>query len=615
MSSTANNDPSNLDLEYKNLCLSIAIATTALKGHRVRQATFGKKRLDPVLKSVQHIATLLTTGTPRDTKAPYRDTAASRVVAVTANADPNSKTCRVIVTQNTHTRLSPEKLDVQALEPGPDQVDRDILPNCLSRPHYADILAILDFFRTADGDLSDERVMFHAYVINHAYPKIVARMQVAESLWGWHPIRIIGEYPVEKLSLSFPWKLSLSESVISFLFQQHGSLPERSGSYYLVTKNNIASWIRTIAELYDALEHTLMEDNGSGEVAKRHVTKNDVMNAVTYLGVLHHVLRSRFFDLLLEDPGLSKALETKQTRSQRGSSQLHISQLSAALAAQDINEEQGEEQGQVEEDADDEANASAELGESPGHHIIQYLKTITAWYDAVQFLTRRQNLPYPLDVHLVSLPKPGINVEDMDRCIRVFQESVLVQTPEGNRTAVMAFLTKRVKNSAVLCKPTVHAEAGMMALACLTYSKALKRNMDTASSWYVDQAKEGILKQAFSVHNVAIGASKKCCWCCWKLYTHLQNSNFEGTDENVYPQFSVLGSHSTIFPWYLPEAGVPTAFLQNLLQELMSLVIQAAVDEKNLASRQTSASSSGEYDDDGLTPTVISHAFTKVNEI
>ncbi|KAI0779246.1 hypothetical protein C8Q74DRAFT_1367161 [Fomes fomentarius] len=73
---------------------------------------------------------------------------------------------------------------------------------------------------------------------------------------------------------------------------------------------------------------------------------------------------------------------------------------------------------------------------------------------------------------------------------------------------------------------------------------------------------------------IRIGVSKKCCFCCRLLGEKLNNwrksnaKGSDGTDDTVYPEFILPGSHSTVSPW-LPPPGVPLEVLKNIRVELL----------------------------------------------
>lgn len=71
--------------EHEHLSIFITLATTALQLRRPDAPAESKKHADDTLSILQHVNTLLTTGTPGNVKGPANDADASRVVAVTAN--------------------------------------------------------------------------------------------------------------------------------------------------------------------------------------------------------------------------------------------------------------------------------------------------------------------------------------------------------------------------------------------------------------------------------------------------------------------------------------------------------------------------------------------------
>lgn len=116
--------PSNDAEEYKSLSIFIALATTVLSAQRPSPPVVAKAKIDSELRTLQHVTTLLTTGTPRNTGGAKNDPYASRVVAVTANAKRRSIDSLVLVTENTRRNLSPGKTKLESLKP---DVSGDVL--------------------------------------------------------------------------------------------------------------------------------------------------------------------------------------------------------------------------------------------------------------------------------------------------------------------------------------------------------------------------------------------------------------------------------------------------------------------------------------------------------
>lgn len=89
----------------------ICILTTALSGHREDEPVPSTRlrRRDPMMLTLHHVATLLTTGNARDINA-------LRVVAVTANANPNTGAIQcILAAQNMRSGESPSTAEIRPL--------------------------------------------------------------------------------------------------------------------------------------------------------------------------------------------------------------------------------------------------------------------------------------------------------------------------------------------------------------------------------------------------------------------------------------------------------------------------------------------------------------------
>ncbi|KAI1783433.1 hypothetical protein LXA43DRAFT_1067652 [Ganoderma leucocontextum] len=114
----------------------------------------------------------------------------------------------------------------------------------------------------------------------------------------------------------------------------------------------------------------------------------------------------------------------------------------------------------------------------------------------------------------------------------------------------------------------IHAEAGLMALACeitqWTPSKHAAR--DDPDSKYVTAFK--------GVNNVPIGINMKCCSLCFRLGQLLNAKESE-----VDTTFQLPDSHEVIFAWDPPSSGIPDSVLEILRNDLHDKLVRIAVNE------------------------------------
>lgn len=115
------------EAQREKLNIFITLATTALQHRRPDEPSRLERHSDDILRILQHIATLITTGAPKNYRKPKNDPNASRVVAVTANVQGNSIRT-LLVTANTRLGVSPGsgvETDIKPL--GGKKAGKDVL--------------------------------------------------------------------------------------------------------------------------------------------------------------------------------------------------------------------------------------------------------------------------------------------------------------------------------------------------------------------------------------------------------------------------------------------------------------------------------------------------------
>lgn len=105
--------PEELRNELSNF---ITLATIALRFHHPTAPEEPNVPKDELLRTLQYITTLLTVGTPPKVSGPFKDTFASRVIALTANINCEAIESLVLVTQDTRSALSPEMTELKSLQ-------------------------------------------------------------------------------------------------------------------------------------------------------------------------------------------------------------------------------------------------------------------------------------------------------------------------------------------------------------------------------------------------------------------------------------------------------------------------------------------------------------------
>lgn len=95
----------SLEAQREKLNVFITLATTALLRHRVGEPSKLERHNDNILRILQHVTALITTGTSGNITKPKNDPNAPRVVAVTANVR-NDSIRMLLVTTNTRLGMS-----------------------------------------------------------------------------------------------------------------------------------------------------------------------------------------------------------------------------------------------------------------------------------------------------------------------------------------------------------------------------------------------------------------------------------------------------------------------------------------------------------------------------
>ncbi|KAI0056057.1 hypothetical protein BV25DRAFT_1832607 [Artomyces pyxidatus] len=115
--------------EREYLSLSLAMATVALQGVAMDEPIQARDR---VLKSMQHLVSLLTTGIPTNTTMPWRHRLASRFIAATATASREGG-LQGLVTKHTWAHTSKQKLQLERVDCAHSLSAKDILNKWRSR--------------------------------------------------------------------------------------------------------------------------------------------------------------------------------------------------------------------------------------------------------------------------------------------------------------------------------------------------------------------------------------------------------------------------------------------------------------------------------------------------
>ncbi|KAI0050083.1 hypothetical protein FA95DRAFT_1556004 [Auriscalpium vulgare] len=397
--------------EFNDLALEICMATVALKGIRAGEPYIAKRPAKN-LTAMQHVVSLLSTGTPEELSRLEQDISASQVIAVTGATNVSGRLeGLVLADRNTRGRPLEESDTLKiTVEPLKSRLTGEkILAQWRTRPpehHLEDVFAIIkDFQSGACPSTGNNQALFCALYLSHGYPKIAGRMLhlYKRQLWGKHPIdvlesRLISGEPFT-LTQGRPWTVYVNSAATLAKLQKYGiSRPSQADTVaYSVTAEEVPKWIRAFTSTYREIEGKLL--NADRKSYKYPADVRDIGSAVIPLECLRGFLDSNFLRDLLQDEALSLAL------AKRPGSGSETSDVSGD-GDPDLNEED-------KVDPDDRQDPE----ESIGHHVIRYLKTITAPVTAIHSLARKAQRPSSRKGRHLSTPSMCSSVAQSKRKI------------------------------------------------------------------------------------------------------------------------------------------------------------------------------------------------------
>ncbi|EIM79278.1 uncharacterized protein STEHIDRAFT_116627 [Stereum hirsutum FP-91666 SS1] len=556
-------------VELRNeLPIFIALATVALRFHRPIAPEKPNLPKDKLLRTLQHITTLLTIGTPK-VSGSFKDTFAARGIALTANINSEVIESLVLVSQNTTSALSPEATEIKSLQ-------------------TARIFAILELFRVDKPRLQipdcsrvflDRCERFHLYIVNHAYPKIAVRILMSNRTWKRHPMDVLAAYPLDSFrkGLSFPRKLKVDKTGVTWLRNKYDIHPQTvsanstaSGSYvsYQVTRDNVGRWIAALTDTFSGLREALTTKGRF----RNSLTLQDVVKVVHYLMLFRVLLKCESVDFLLSD-GL-----WEMTAARPGDLGLSSTELCSMIRPVDCaNGERvigGTDAGNVGPGGDRVAEEAPENEEetledardndeqNDGYVGARGTATCQA---RILMIISPPILSRSLSMHILSPP------------LVLHSRPSITHLPTLKAEAAAFLETDFKLGSWSVTDASVHAEALMMGLARTFCSPSAAES----SSLDVSAETRPALVRVFQTDKTPIAVSKKCCWCCWQLYRYLLSDDQHESDPPQSPHPPVKGppniilseSHSTIHPWYPPPVGVPLQFLESLAERLQDILV------------------------------------------
>ncbi|KAI0308791.1 hypothetical protein OF83DRAFT_169147 [Amylostereum chailletii] len=234
------------------------------------------------------------------------------------------------------------------------------------------------------------------------------------------------------------------------------------------------------------------------------------------------------------------------------------------------------------EDGDEDDGPIAE-GENAGEHVYRYLRSLTAWHDAVAYLMA--NTRTLLRATLIELTnhsnEPMVDIERIRASIVTDIDNATEDpTMHAKRDGARKWFERRRTSSLDNFTGRVHAEAGFMELAKASFNEGVFGTHDAT------------LKAIFAPSTLSFGTRKKCCWTCWRLGQKLFNQQSGSQDGPTdVKRLELPGTHGIVYPWDPPAFGIPEGVLASLALELRSEVVRRAIEASENLDAQSRQSS------------------------
>ncbi|KAH8833080.1 hypothetical protein DL96DRAFT_1584591 [Flagelloscypha sp. PMI_526] len=521
----------------------IALGSCFLSALNYSEPLFPVPRVSKELVMLRHLTTLLSS------KTRTRD----RVVAVTGPTTMNGFSV-LLVTQNCGLEdARSEQVNLTEVKPSLESRDQ-ILDSWATRPinnldnYVADLLKIF-----TKADLFDSRPIL--YAIRYSAGYILYRCSLIWIIWGRAgSFRIISDHCANlHPKRDFPWKITVTlESKESFQnLLPKGPHEVKDGKLHFFLEN----LVQKILGIETRKGHFDLRD-GLGE--------KDFKNIYIAMSILKDVLDARVLDEILTDSDLNEALEEarrqQSAKMQPGSS-----------AGQDSSDDEDPEEARLEEEEILEWQSTGQYR----HPFIRYLNSLCTWYTAVaklQTFVSKSSTP-PIVYHVTMVSPDRKDTFDFHR--KQFIESVVAHSSdEEERKAIRAQLEHTMTNTGFSDhvrgmttaknsnSPTYHAEAIAMALGA-----AIREN----TSFLADSGPHlQFLRTIFQPQSKTfIGANKKCCWFCWRLYEAYNKTG------SVY---DMAATHGKVYPWAAPPFGLSASILEDIWKHVKEAIFEATLN-------------------------------------
>ncbi|KAK7689990.1 hypothetical protein QCA50_006632 [Cerrena zonata] len=380
----SSSSPTGTPPSFEDLRRDICILTVILKNHREGHPTSIKNRRNKLTNLFSHVSTMLAIDATND---PF----ASRVNAVTGFVQ-DDQIISAVFTPNTNAFDKSEGAVTQLVvgENGRELIFKwkennhvRILPD----QHLLDIISILHFlFSSTSNDIKRTLLIInlHLFLLARVYRKLAGRFDNGIKAWSKHPLCHIrdwyssGSHP---LDLSEPKTIKAQSlgSLITALLSSQNVEADQQGNFHL-TSENAKSWAHVLGRLADKMDwlrEYVPDKRDRRKVSTRTPSSSEIEDLHDTILSIGALIRTGVVDALISEDLERDLLSSCE----------HAQNISIMPSGYDIVTGQNDNAQEVDIDGrnlgDDEIYETAhETSEKPREHVIRYLETLTAWFDA-----------------------------------------------------------------------------------------------------------------------------------------------------------------------------------------------------------------------------------------
>ncbi|KAI1786875.1 hypothetical protein LXA43DRAFT_1098824 [Ganoderma leucocontextum] len=547
-------------------------------------------RASKAIEPYSHLATAVNLGSPK-----------ALVVAVTGILGPSGPEATFVVSSDSNSSSSsgsdPDapgilphirfEYNIESSSITSEQVTDipdDLNNNKLSlKAHIQDLIRVLQL--VSSGPTPElTGADFSRWLLSRCLRKLHHRTLTATREWDISPVKSMAAWKpssadrIPSHRVQIPPSLTQVLREFSFPFDEAASSSEFNHA-------TAPAWINCVASLVSQVDKLLVRRNAEGNVLPRtmkQVTKSSLEELHDVLQALRFLLDTKPLEDLFKTTSLVTDFQPKRSWGVRAERSLALqgSQLPSNLDNSGSTDTFDDEDGDEEEVAE----MSFRGDENAGNHVFRYLRALVAWHDAGDSLIHTfKKFPQVPSVSIVELTDHSDAAKSsMAHTYDTIHDELKARLGKSDLTsaetdAAVKWLDER-KTDAIAAKTSlrVHAEAGLMALA-----------KHAAEPKTHDEIPSNFIKPVFASRPLPIGATKKCCYMCYRLRDLLLG----GAGQNASEQLYLKGTHGHMFPWDVPDFGIPDDVLVQLVDELKEKMFLLAKEHGELIKDESRQSS------------------------